>query len=178
MIPSVQRAFAPRSTAGAGGYALYAGRLSAEKGVADAIAACKRAGVPLVLAGDGPDAEALKAGANDGVRFLGRVGPGELAALRTGAALALVPSRYAEILPLAALEAMAAALPVVASHAGGLAEVVPEPGLHPPGDVQAMANRIRVLWADEDAGAASLEAVRQRCSPAAVASALRRVYGA
>src|SRR6185503_4432187 len=36
VIPSVQRTFAERSTAGSGGYALYAGRLSAEKGVADA----------------------------------------------------------------------------------------------------------------------------------------------
>jgi glycosyltransferase involved in cell wall biosynthesis len=176
IVPSVQRTFAERSTAGSGGYALYAGRLSAEKGVADAIAACKQVGVPLVVAGDGPDGDQLRAAAGDGARFLGRVGAGELAALRTGAALAVVPSRYAEILPLAALEAMAAALPVVASHAGGLAEIVPEPGLHPPGDVQAMANRIRVLWADEDAGAASLDAVRQRCSPAAVAAALRRIY--
>ncbi len=176
VIPSVQRTFAPRSMAGSGGYALYAGRLSVEKGVVDAIAACKEVGVPLVVAGDGPDEQQLRAAAGDGVRFLGRVGPGELAALRTGAAVALVPSRYAEILPLAALEAMAAALPVVASRAGGLAEVVPEPGLHPPGDVKAMADRIRVLWADEDAGAASLEAVKERCSPAAVAVALRRVY--
>ena len=64
------------------------------------------------------------------VRFTGRVDAGALAELRAGAALALVPSRYEEILPLAALEAMAAGLPVVASRAGGLAELVPEPGLH------------------------------------------------
>jgi glycosyltransferase involved in cell wall biosynthesis len=177
VIPSVQRSFAARSTAGAGGYALYAGRLSAEKGVADAIAACKLAGVPLVVAGDGPDAEALKSGApDDGVRFLGRVAPGELAALRTGAAVALVPSRYAEILPLAALEAMAAGLPVVASDAGGLAEIVPEQGLHPPGDVPAIAARITQLWGDEEAGARGLATVQERCSPQAVAAALRRVY--
>lgn len=41
---------------------------------------------------------------------------------------------YAEILPLAALEGMAAGLPVVAAATGGLAEVVPSEGLHPPGD--------------------------------------------
>ena len=135
--------------------------------------------MPLVVAGDGPDAEALQGRApDDGVRFLGRVGPGELAALRTGAALALVPSRYAEILPLAALEAMAAGAPGRRlQRAGGLAEIVPEPGLHPPGDVAAMADRITRLWGDEDAGANALATVRQRCSPAAVASSLRRVYG-
>jgi glycosyltransferase involved in cell wall biosynthesis len=50
VIPSVQRSFAERSTAADGQYALYAGRLTAEKGVADAIAACASARVPLVVA--------------------------------------------------------------------------------------------------------------------------------
>jgi glycosyltransferase involved in cell wall biosynthesis len=56
VIASVQRAFAERSRAAEGQYALYAGRLAPEKGVADAIAACRLARVPLVVAGDGPDA--------------------------------------------------------------------------------------------------------------------------
>jgi glycosyltransferase involved in cell wall biosynthesis len=175
VIGSVQRTFAERSRAAAGSYALYAGRLSAEKGVADAIAACASAGVRLVVAGDGPDAGGLRASAPD-VRFTGRVGPGELDELRAGAALALVPSRYAEILPLAALEAMAAGLPVVASRAGGLAELVPEPGLHPPGDVGAMAARIRSLWRDAAAGEAALARARERSAPPVVAAALRAVY--
>ena len=175
VIPSVQRAFAPRSAAGAGEYALFAGRLTAEKGVADAIAACRAAGVPLVVAGDGPDAAALRASAPE-VRFTGRVDAGALAGLRAGAALALVPSRYAEILPLAALEAMAAGLPVVASSAGGLAEYVPAAGLHPPGDVPAMTARVRALFGDEDAGAEALAVARARTAPAVVAAALREVY--
>ena len=195
VVASVQRAFAERSRAADGRYALYAGRLSAEKGVADAIAACRLAGVPLVVAGDGPEARALRSAARDArgvaapyrayrrddvdptVRFTGRVDPTALAALRAGAALALVPSRYAEILPLAALEAMAAGLPVVASRAGGLAELVPRAGLHPPGDVAAIADRIRALWADAAAGDAALEVARERAAPAVVATALRVVYG-
>ena len=87
-----------------------------------------------------------------------------------------MPSRYAEILPLAALEAMAAGLPVVASRAGGLAEIVPEQGLHPPGNVAAMAERIRALWRDVAAGDAALAAARERTAPAVVAAALRAVY--
>jgi glycosyltransferase involved in cell wall biosynthesis len=175
VIPSVQRTFAERSGADAGEYALYAGRLAAEKGVADAIAACRLAGVPLVVAGDGPEADALRVSAPD-VRFTGRVDPDELAGLRAGAALALVPSRYAEILPLAALEAMAAGLPVVASRAGGLAEIVPEAGLHPPGDVAAIADRTRALWRDARAGESALAVARDRTAPPVVASALRAVY--
>ena len=175
VIASVQRAFAERSRAADGEYALYAGRLAAEKGVADAISACRLAGVPLVVAGDGPDAAELRAAAPS-VRFAGRVDAAELADLRAGAALALVPSRYEEILPLAALEAMAAGLPVVASRAGGLAELVPEPGLHPPGDIAAIADRIRALWRDAGAGEAALAAVRERTAPPVVAAALRAVY--
>src|SRR5215218_11436 len=135
VIPSVQRTFAERSRAPEGSYALYAGRLAEEKGVADAIAACAAAGVPLVVAGDGPQEAELRARAGAGVRFTGRIDAVELARRRAGAALALVPSRYAEILPLAAL---AAGLPVVAARAGGLADLVPAPGLHPPGDVAAL----------------------------------------
>jgi glycosyltransferase involved in cell wall biosynthesis len=101
----------------------------------------------------------------------------ELARLRAGAALALVPSRYEEILPLAALEAMAAGLPEVASRAGGLAEVVPAECLHPPGDVPAMAERIRARYGDADAGAAALAVARERTAPAVVAAALRAAYG-
>jgi glycosyltransferase involved in cell wall biosynthesis len=193
VVPSVQREFAERSRAAGGEYALYAGRLSEEKGVADAIAACRLAGVPLVVAGDGPQAAALRAAAAahdraaappaapspttaPPVRFTGRVDAAELARLRAGAAVALVPSRYEEILPLAALEAMAAGLPVVGSRAGGLAELVPEPGLHPPGDVPAMAERIRALWRDAAAGNAALELVRRRTAPPVIAAALRPIY--
>ena len=178
VVPSVQRRFAERSRAGAGTYALYAGRLAPEKGVADAVAACRAAGVPLVVAGEGPqDAElrALADGAD--VRFTGRVEPAALDELRAGAAVALVPSRYAEILPLAALEAMAAGLPVVAASSGGLADVVPAAGLHAPGDVAALAGRLTALWGDEQAGEESLAAARALTAPPVVAAALREVYG-
>src|SRR5690242_14973166 len=74
VVPSVQRRFADRSRAGAGTYALYAGRLAPEKGAADAIAACTAAGVPLMVAGEGPQAAELRAlAAGADVRFTGRV---------------------------------------------------------------------------------------------------------
>jgi glycosyltransferase involved in cell wall biosynthesis len=177
VIPSVQRAFAEASTAARGEFALYAGRLAPEKGPADAIDACRRAGVPLVVAGDGPQAQELRARAtNADVRFTGPLDPAALQDLRARAAVALVPSRYAEILPLAALEAMAAGLPVVAADTGGLRDIVPVEGRFPPGDVPALAERIQTLWGNERAGARALAEVRATCAPAAVAAALRRVY--
>ena len=87
------------------------------------------------------------------------------------------PSRYAEILPLAALEAMAAGLPVVAARAGGLAEAVPAEGLYPVGDVAAMGERVRALFGDARAGERALAAARALCAPSVVAAALRDVYG-
>jgi glycosyltransferase involved in cell wall biosynthesis len=110
------------------------------------------------------------------VRLLGHVSAGELTRLRSQAALAIVPSRYEEILPLAALEAMAAGLPVVAARAGGLAEAVPAEGLYPPGDTAAAADRVRALYGDATAGERALATARERFSPSAVAAQLRELY--
>ncbi len=179
VIGSVQRAIAPASSAAHGRFALAAGRLAPEKGFDDAIDAARAAGLPLVIAGDGPHAADLRArAAGADVRFTGALPSAELAALRREAAVAVVPSRYAEILPLAALEAMAAGLPVAAARAGGLAEVVPEEGLYAPGDAAALADRLRALWRDEDAGAKALAVARERFSPAAVGDRLAALYDA
>ncbi len=111
VLGSVQRTFAERSTAADGEFVLAAGRLTPEKGFADVIAAAARAGLPLVIAGDGPQRAELEALRARTCASSGQIAPEELAALRARAAVAVVPSRYAEILPLAALEAMAAGLP-------------------------------------------------------------------
>jgi glycosyltransferase involved in cell wall biosynthesis len=177
VIPSVQRDIAPASTADRGRYALAAGRLTPEKGFADAVAAARAAGRPLVIAGDGPQRGELERLGGD-VTFAGHVPPEQLAELRRGAAIAVVPSRYQEILPLAALEAMAAGLPVAAARSGGLAEVVPEEGLYPPGDVAALAGRLETLWGDVGAGNRARDAVAARAAPAVVARALKDLYEA
>jgi glycogen(starch) synthase len=104
------------------------------------------------------------------------VSPEELDALRARAAVAIVPSRYAEILPLAALEAAAAGLPVVAADAGGLAEAVADEGRYPPGDIPALAECVARLYGDAAAGERALAAARERTAPAAIAAALRAIY--
>src|SRR4051794_30632784 len=92
---SVQRDFADSSRAAEARHVLSAGRLSHEKGVADAVAACREAGLPLVVAGDGPGDGELRELAGPEVRFVGRVDAKALAALRREAAVAVLPSRYA-----------------------------------------------------------------------------------
>ena len=100
----------------------------------------------LVLVGDGPDRDLAEhevdgLGLRKDVRFLGKVE--NVGDVLRGGALFLLPSAT-ESFGLAALEAMACAVPVIASDAGGIPEVVRngETGyLASPGDVPAMVAR-------------------------------------
>jgi glycosyltransferase involved in cell wall biosynthesis len=158
-------------------YALVVSRLSPEKGVDVAIDACRSVGMPLVIAGDGPERAALARHAGDwAVRFVGRVDDGELAELRAGAAIAVVPSRSGETFGLAAAEAMAAGLPVAASRVGALPELVDPKGLVEPGDAVALADAIARLAGDPAAGERGRERVNALCAPEVVGRALAGVY--
>ncbi len=108
----------------------------------------------LVLVGDGPDRDAAEQEADrldlrHEVRFLGKVD--NVADILRGGDLFLLPSQ-SESFGLAALEAMACAVPVLASAVGGLPEVVVEAEtgfLTPVGDVDGMIERaLRVLRDD------------------------------
>src|SRR5262249_4034539 len=105
-------------------FALYAARLSPEKGIETLIAASKLAPhVPIVVAGEGPCAAALGA-AGGALRHVGQLPASEIADLRRRAAFVIVPSECAEVLSFAAVEAMAAGKPVVATRVGRLPETV------------------------------------------------------
>jgi glycosyltransferase involved in cell wall biosynthesis len=177
VLPPPVRVVTGESRAAAGSYALVVSRLATEKGVDVAIDACRAAGVALVVAGDGPERGSLQArAAGADVRFVGHVDDAELATLRAGAALALAPSRSAETFGLAAAEAMAVGLPVVASRVGALAELLDEQSLVPAGDADALALAIGRLAGDRAAGALGLERVRVLCAPEVVARGLADIY--
>jgi glycosyltransferase involved in cell wall biosynthesis len=160
-------------------YALVVARLAPEKGVDVAIAACRLAGVALVVAGDGPELPALRELAGDGdVRFAGHVDDAELTCLRAGASIALVPSRSAETFGMAAAEAMACGVPVAASRIGALPELLDESSLALPGDAHALAEAIARVLTDPVAGQRGLERVRAVCAPEVVARTLIGLYDA
>jgi glycosyltransferase involved in cell wall biosynthesis len=145
--------FARESRAGDGGYALIAARLSQEKGIDTAIEAAAAARVPVRIAGDGPGARELTALARRlgaPVELLGRVAREKLAELVAGAAMVLLPSRYHEFGPFAALEAMAAGVPVVASRLGVFPELIGDEYCVPPNDAASLAARMRALWEDPE----------------------------
>jgi glycosyltransferase involved in cell wall biosynthesis len=155
-------AFAERSRADQGEYALVASRLSVEKGIDEAIAAAGAAGVPLRIAGEGPELERLRAAAPAGVELLGRVHRERLAQLLAGAAMVLMPSRYHEFSPYSALEAAAAGVPVVATRMGGLPELLGAERCVAQGDLTAFADRVRRLWRSPGERRAEGEAVLAR----------------
>jgi glycosyltransferase involved in cell wall biosynthesis len=120
---------------------LYAGRLSAEKGVLDLVAAAD--GIKLVVAGDGPLRERVPGA-------LGFVPHHELSKLYERAAVVACPSRR-EGFGVACAEAMAHGRPVVASAVGGLLDLVVdgETGiLVQPGDVPALSEALNRLLGD------------------------------
>ena len=121
------------------------------------IFAAVRSEIParLDLVGDGPDRSRIETlvtslGLRDHVRFLGE--RGDLIAVLQQSDLFLLPSQT-ESFGLAALEAMACGVPVVASDVGGISEVVAdgETGLlAAAGDVAGMARHARRLLTDEE----------------------------
>jgi glycosyltransferase involved in cell wall biosynthesis len=110
--------------------AVFVGRLSHEKGV-DLLLEAWRAqgGAPLTIVGDGPEAARLRAAGTSipGVRFLGAQEHGAALAAIARAAFVVMPSRWYEIFPMAALEAFACGRGVVVPKDTALAEIV-EPG--------------------------------------------------
>jgi glycosyltransferase involved in cell wall biosynthesis len=173
--------FARSSSAGEGEYALFAGRLAEEKGVDTAIEAAGRSGVPLVIAGSGPDADRLEELAQNGpVRFAGRLSSVELAETRRRAAFAVVPSRWDEPCPYAVIEAMAAGLPTLVSNIGGLPEMAGRESALPPRDPDRWATAMGELWADAQTrqaqGERALERARGLFGADRFYSGLVRIY--
>lgn len=154
---------------------LFAGRLSPEKGIAELVEAA--AGMPLVVAGDGPLRSRVSG-------VLGFVPHDELERLYARAAVVACPS-HREGFGVVCAEAMAHGRPVVASAVGGLLDLVVdgETGiLVPPRDVPALRGALERLLADRELrrrlGHAGRERVRSYCSWEAVTNATVAAYEA
>jgi glycosyltransferase involved in cell wall biosynthesis len=172
-------AFADRSRADQGRHALVAGRLVPEKGFDTAVLACRAAGVPLVVAGEGPDESRLRALAAGGdVRFAGMLARDELARVRADAAMVLAPSRSDDACPYAVVEALAAGVPVIASDRGGLPELAGT--VEAAQDVGAWTHAVARAWREPaerlERGETALARAWERFSPDRYYEALMAIY--
>ena len=145
-------------------YVLYAGRLAKEKGVDVALAAASKAGVRMIVAGDGPMGEQLRKRYPE-ADFLGFVSGDRVETLLAGARAAVVPSLWHENASMSVLEAMAQGVPLVSTRMGGIPEQVDdgvEGILCDPGDVDQMAAAFSRLLHDEKTALAMGTAGRKR----------------
>ncbi len=138
-----------------GGYAVFVGRLSEEKGLGTLVAAWARLvnKVPLVIVGDGPVGPTLKKLAQEkgvtSIDFRGRLPRHEAQEVVKGSSFMVLPSECYENFPMGMVEAFACGVPVIASRLGALQELVDDgrTGLHfGPGSPQELAEKVEWAW--------------------------------
>jgi glycosyltransferase involved in cell wall biosynthesis len=170
---------------------LFAGRIERDKGIFDLIRAFAEvrrviADARLVIAGEGmrTEAEALMKdlGLNGAVEFPGWLGDQALAERYAEATVFCLPS-YAEGMPIAVLQAMAAGVPVVATAVGGIRDLLkPDAGITvAPGDVAGLAEGlIQVLGSERLRRSLSFAAAQALAdhAPGSVNDRLDAVYSA
>lgn len=108
--------------AGPGKYYLAVSRLNAYKRLDLAIDAFNSMKLPLIIAGEGPAKQALKAMSGPTIEFAGRVDDKDLPKLYAGCKALIFPGE--EDFGLTPLEANAAGRPVIAYRAGGALDTV------------------------------------------------------
>lgn len=158
----------PGTGTGDGGYALFVGRLTAEKGVRTLLNAWEQSGqqLPLKVVGEGPLLEELqnRAISLTGVELLGLQSRTDVRSLMANATLLIIPSEWPETFGMVALEAYACGLPVLASDIGALSSLVQDgvTGRHfRPGDAAHLAQVMKEMLSDPARLADMRQAARQ-----------------
>jgi glycosyltransferase involved in cell wall biosynthesis len=138
---------------GGGGYALFAGRLTEEKGVRTLLQAWTKVTRPVALkiAGTGPLAAEVAAAAasNSRIEYLGAVSRDRMIDLMSDAEALIFPSEWYEAGPMTIIEAFACGTPVIASQLGSAGCLIADgqTGFHfTPGDAGSLARTVDSAW--------------------------------
>lgn len=142
----------PGARAGAGGYLLYAGRLTEEKGLR-VLLQCWRSApdLPMLkIAGTGPLQEEVRHAASSlpNVECLGSRSAADVLELMGNATALLCPSLWYEGMPRVVIESLAVGTPIVASRIGCYPEMIVDGetgALFQTGDAAELRGRIRTL---------------------------------
>ncbi len=130
---------------------LFVGRFDQQKGIDILFSALRRLGDSAFACIVGDSLHTSLQDLPSNARYVGWLNPSGLEAYYRSAEIIVMPSRW-EGLPLVAIEAMRAGLPIIASNVGGLPEIVEngETGLLiPPNDVDALVEAIRDLTSEQ-----------------------------
>jgi glycosyltransferase involved in cell wall biosynthesis len=145
---------------GKGNYALFVGRLTAEKGISTLLEAWRQIGndFPLQIAGDGPLASSVEQASREmeSVTWLKWLPRAEILQRMKDASVLILPSTWYEGFPMIITEAFAVGLPVIASNLGSMSSIVDHQrtGLHfEPGRAAALVEAVR-WWSAHPAEAA------------------------
>ena len=122
VYPPVDTDFFRPNGSAPGAYFLIVSALVPYKRINLAIAACKEAGVPLKIVGDGPELDALRMQADSNVEFFGWCSDVKVRQLYREARAFLLPGE--EDFGIAPVEAQACGRPVIALGTGGARETV------------------------------------------------------
>lgn len=154
----------PGAGDGQGGYAIFIGRLSEEKGIKTLLDAWRllKKDVPLKIVGGGPLESLVQEAASRDARiaWVGQQPSDEVAKLVGEAAFLVFPSLWYEGMPRSIIEAFAKGTPVIGSNLGAMQDMISHnrTGLHfEPGQASALAILIEELWGDR----ARLDSMRQ-----------------
>jgi glycosyltransferase involved in cell wall biosynthesis len=111
-----------------GEFALFAGRLSPEKGIATMLEAWQQIGtrLPLQIVGGGPLAPQVQevCQRTPGLTYRGRLPRAEVIALMQAAKVMIFPSVWYEMFSMTAIESLSVATPVIASNLGSMTELI------------------------------------------------------
>jgi glycosyltransferase involved in cell wall biosynthesis len=146
----------PGMQQGGGGYALFVGRMSAEKGIDTLLKAWEQIpeDISLRIMGGGPMSENVVEGAREvpNVEYLGRRPLDEVVEQMGRADVLIFPSQWYEGMPRTIIESFAVGTPIIATEIGGLPEMI-EHGHNgltfPSGDSTALAERVRLFFSPE-----------------------------
>lgn len=171
-----------------GDHILYFGRLSPEKGLLTLVRAAARSGVPVRLAGDGPQRPELESEVERlaaPVTFLGHLGEDALRDAVHACRATVLPAEWYENAPMSVLESYALGKPVIGARIGGMPEMIgPETGmLFRSGDVDELAACLTGMMELPDGcvealGQGARHRVESQHAPAGYARAVKGVYDA
>lgn len=165
-----------------GGYFMYVGRLSGEKGLPTLLKAFETFEQKLIIVGDGPIRKELEEVAPPNVEFLGSMDREKVVALMRDMSFLIIPSEWYENNPMVVIEALSVGKPVIGANIGGIPELIDGNGFL--FESRSVESLVRVLHeadsVDEEAYAAMCQRSRvmyeQGHSSAQYAEKLVKIY--